>query len=305
VKRIQLSVTFADDDGTARHHEIVVNPTYEADLAGERRLAKNLFAELKLGAGEQAEPKHNLIASAWMESPKIPTGLVRILDVLNSRAIWFELGSLVMGTEGDLILSEAYKKLEPAKEPPFEDDAAINDLYYLHDRKMMLLNQAVYSLIKVQDLVNRLLHESLGGDLVDVTKPDWEKSQLLRRNVKHGLESKRAHGSLTQVDFDLIMRALAIPEDVAEAKITETYRNRLLHHTRPSVDYAMFFSSLDSRVGKEILDTSGTVVAHSFPLRARAPVEYRFGELHGAFSRYLDHVVAMLEELNQIRSLRP
>jgi hypothetical protein len=29
----------------------------------------------------------------------------------------------------------------------------------------------------VQDLVNRLLHESLGGDLVDATKPDWEQTQ--------------------------------------------------------------------------------------------------------------------------------
>src|ERR1700723_3658408 len=34
-----------------------------------------------------------------------------------------------------------------------------------HDRKMNLLNPAVYALIKVQDIVDRLLHENLGGDL--------------------------------------------------------------------------------------------------------------------------------------------
>jgi len=30
---------------------------------------------------------------------------------------------------------------------------------------MNLLNPAVYALIKVQDIVDRLLHENLGGDL--------------------------------------------------------------------------------------------------------------------------------------------
>jgi len=40
---------------------------------------------------------------------------------------------------------------------------------------MSLLNQAVQDLIKVQDLVNRLLHESLGGNLVDTAKDDWER----------------------------------------------------------------------------------------------------------------------------------
>jgi hypothetical protein len=46
-----------------------------------------------------------------------------------------------MGAEADLVLAQAYKALEPRQEPPFEDDLAINDLYYIHDRKMTLLNQ--------------------------------------------------------------------------------------------------------------------------------------------------------------------
>ena len=35
-------------------------------------------------------------------------------------------------------------------------------------------------LIKAQDLVNRLLHESLGDDLVDTSNPDWEEVSLRR-----------------------------------------------------------------------------------------------------------------------------
>jgi hypothetical protein len=46
-----------------------------------------------------------------------------------------------MGTEGDLILAVAFKALEPAQEPSFDDNAAINDLYYVHDRKMFAAEQ--------------------------------------------------------------------------------------------------------------------------------------------------------------------
>ncbi len=77
--------------------------------------------------------------------------------------------------------------------------AALNDLYYIHDRKLGLLDQAVYGLIKVQDLVNRLLHESLGGDLVSATQTDWERTQLTRKNVEKGLKEKLAAGRLSQL----------------------------------------------------------------------------------------------------------
>jgi hypothetical protein len=89
--------------------------------------------------------------------------------------MWLELSNLIIGAEADLVLAQAFKALEPAQEPPFEDSVAINDLYFIHDRKMNLLNTAVWALLKVEYLVLRLLHESIGGDLVDATLPDWER----------------------------------------------------------------------------------------------------------------------------------
>jgi hypothetical protein len=86
-----------------------------------------------------------------------------------------------MGVEGDLSLTKAYKALELFTESSFADDAATNELFYVHERKMSLLNKAVHDLIKMQDFVNRLLHESLGGDLVDVTNADREKTQLTQK----------------------------------------------------------------------------------------------------------------------------
>jgi hypothetical protein len=205
----------------------------------------------------------------------------RIFDIQNSQALWLELSNLVMGAEADLALAQAFKDLEPAQEPPMDDEAALNDLYYIHDRKTTLLNQAVQALVKAQELVNRLLHEATGGDLVDATKSEWEKTQLTRKNVDKGLVTKRAVGTISQADFDAIM-----------------------HHVRPSVDYGMFFSILQSRAGEEIKDAHGKVIGRRHSLFAKTPAEFRFSDLHAAFSEYLDAVVSMLQNLSELELLR-
>src|SRR6267143_121916 len=180
--------------------------------------------------------------------------------------------------------SWAYKPLEPAQEPSIDDEDGLNDLYYVHDRKLTLLNQAVHALIKVQDIINRLLHECLGGDRVDTTDPEWESYELRRKNIIKGLDAKRAAGSLSQSDYDAITGALKIPRNTPKGEITRTYRNRLAHQVRPSVDYSMFFANLESRVGQEIKDAQGNVIGRRFPLLSKPPAEYQFKDLDEAFS---------------------
>jgi hypothetical protein len=304
MRRIELAITFTDESGAQRLETLSVETSYTPDDAGEHRLSHILAAELKVMVGEQTRPKHNVTAQKWLEFPGRSAGLEQYFDIRNSQALWLELATLVMGAEGDLVLAQAYKALEPPQEPPFDDDLAVNDLYYLHDRKMTLLNQAVQDLIKVQDLVNRLLHESLGGDLVDTSKPNWEKAQLTRENVEKQLESRLATGGITQADFDVITQALAIPNNTPRAATALAYRNRLMHHIRPSVDYSMFFSALESRAGEELRDSQGKVIGKKHTLLARPPVEYGFPDLLAAFSEYLDAIAAMLERLSQIEILR-
>jgi len=282
----------------------MVSPSFEGDLAGENRLAHNLFAELKVAAGEQREPRHNVTAQKWLDFPNQPASIELFFDIRNSQELWRELATLIMRAEGDLILASAFKGLEPQQEPPFIDDAAVHNLYYIHDRKMALLNQTVYELIKVQDLVNRLLHESLGGNLVDTNKPDWEKFALTRAEVKKGLKRKLNDGLLAQTNFDAIMSALSLPENLPHANTAIAYRNRLTHHIRPSVDYSMFFSTLESRQGEEILDAQGNVVGRRHLILATYPAQYRFDDLNVAFSEYLDAVGTMLQRLSEIDILR-
>ncbi|SRR6266567_5051113 len=304
MERIKLTVAFADDDGTTRTETREVETDVPSDTAGEKRVANNLFAELKVDVGDQASPKHYATVRGWLDFPQQSISIGDYFNVQNSQAMWLELCNLVLRIEADLAAALAFKNLEPLAEPSFHDQAALDDLHYIHDRKMGLLNQAVHGLIKAQDLVNRLLHESLGGDLVDTSDPDWEKEELNRKNVKKGLKRKLAKGVISQTLFDAICNALDIPKKHSKADIAVSYRNRLTHHIRPSVDYAFFFSALESREGEEIKDASGEVIGRKHIIRARPPLQYTFRELHAAFCEYLDAVVEMLQKLNQIEILR-
>ena len=302
--KVELTIKFTDGAQRTRSESLDFETSYPGDLAGEHRVAHILFVELKVTAGMQAAPKHNAVARQWLDFPNQPEGIEKYFDIQNSQALWLELANLIMGAEGDLILAAAFKALEPAQEPSFDDDAAISDLYYVHDRKMTLLDQSVHGLIKVQDLVNRLLHESLGGDLVDTSRTDWERTELTREKVEKGLAAKRAGGALSQSEFDAISQALGIPGNTSKGEIAKTYRNRLMHHVRPSVDYSMFFSALESRAGEEVKDAQGNVIGRRPIVRARPPVQYRFQDLHTAFCEYLDAGEAMLEKLSQLQILR-
>ncbi len=70
------------------------------------------------------------------------------------------------------------------------------------------------------------------------------------------------------------------------------------------MDYSWLFSFLEPRAGEEIGDVQGKVIAKVRTVSARPPVQYRFQDLHAAFSEYLDALVAMLQRLSQIEILR-
>ena len=107
-----------------------------------------------------------------------------------------------------------------------------------------------------------------------------------------------------EVKGKAISQALQIPKDTPKGETAKTYRNRLMHHISPSVDYAMFFSGVDSRTGDEVKDAVGNVIGRQHAICARPPVQYRYEELRAAFSEYLDAVVEMLQKLNELEILR-
>lgn len=191
----------------------------------------------------RAEHKHNATARAWLEFPSAADEFAAFDDIYNSQELWRELCNLVLSVEHDLADAKGYKDLEPAISPKSGDDEAVESLYHLHRRKMEHFNRAVYKLIKVQDLVNRLLHEALGGNLVATDLPTWEKNTLTRKNIAKELDRKAANKQLEEGVRNAIVDALALPTLVPHHNITNEYRNRLTHHITPSVDYSMFYAS--------------------------------------------------------------
>jgi len=304
MRQVELTLAFTDEDGTPRKHSLRLETPRGGNPAGEGRVAHHLFSDLRVAMRDHAQPKHNAIAGKWLQFPKSEIDFGDWFDVRNAQSLWLELSNLVRGIEHDLEMARAFKELEPAEEPPFEDDEAINNLHFLHNRKMEALDRAVYELIKVQDVVNRLLHESLGGDLVDASKPNWERTQLLRTTVEKGLETKRASGALSQAGFDAISAALKIPENTPHGDVALTYRRRLMHHIHPSVDYAIFFSGIESREGEVTTDATGKVISRHHVIRSRPLVQYLFADLHASLMEYLDAVVSMLHKLSEIEILR-
>jgi hypothetical protein len=306
MRQVELTLTFRDEDGKLRPYTLHIETPRGGSAEGEARVAHHLFSELRVAMRNQAAPKHSATVDKWLEFSGKPRqfDIGDYFDVRNSQSLWLELSNLVRGIEYDLEMARAFKELEPAETPDLDDDAAINNVYFLHDRKMTALDRAVYELVKVQEIVNRLLHESLGGDLVDIGKPDWERNQLTRDNVEKGLEAKRAAGALSQSEFEAINQALQVSRSTPHGEIALTYRRKLMHHIHPSVDHAIFFSGLDSREGELIKDASGKVKGRRYNILARPPVQYHFADLYGSLAESLDAIVLMLQKLSEIEVLR-
>jgi hypothetical protein len=139
---------------------------------------------------------------------------------------------------------------------------------------------------------------------VDTSKPGWEEDNLKRVTVLKGLDRKRTMAELSSADFIAISNALQLAKNTQKRDLAKSYRNRLMHHVRPSVDYAMFYAYVNSRLGTEIRDQQGNVIGRRHTVLRRPPVQYRFEELLAAFKKYLTSVVAMLQALSEIELLR-
>lgn len=300
----KMTLVFQDEDGAERSYEATFPVGRGKFEQGERRLSHEVTADLIVATQSRAVPKHNATAQAWLIFPCAKYDFADFDDVYNCRELWRELCNLVLSVEHDLADANGYKDLEPATPPDFEDDEAVESLYHLHRRKMEHLNRSVYELIKVQDLVNRLLHEGLGGDLVATNSPSWEREELNRTNVKKGIDRKAANGELSAAVRTAILDAVAVPSQVPQHDIVVRYRNRLTHHVNPSVDYSMFYAKPLSREFQPIRDEHGNITRWVRPLYSVPPVDFTFAELHRAYMDYFDAVVAMLDQLADIGALR-
>jgi hypothetical protein len=225
-------------------------------------------------------------------------------DAQNTQGLWLEIYNTLADVRFLLAQSRAYKSLEPPEDKT--DDPSNQLRYYAHFSKLYHLNLAVLGIVKIQDLVVRLLFENFGGPSlieVDQTDDDWEKKLTLKA-AKIGLKQQLDLGRLSQSEYDDILAALSRPSASKFREKVVSYRNGIVHRLRPSVDYPQLFTPLEDRVGQPFFDASGVEKGRQFSLGGLPTTpQYFFTDLYAALLDYLKHVIEMLTLLKTIPRL--
>src|SRR6266568_5920776 len=99
MRNVEITLTFADEDGTARPHTLRLQTPREGSPEGEARIADHLFSELCVAMREQPLPKHNAGAGSWLQFPQSKIDFSEYFDVRNSQSLWLELSNLIRRSE--------------------------------------------------------------------------------------------------------------------------------------------------------------------------------------------------------------
>jgi hypothetical protein len=220
------------------------------------------------------------------------------IDIFNRPAIWLEIHNTFVDLRFVLPQAKAYKDLEPKGSTPVSDPLCA----HLHYQKMYMLNLAVFQLVKIQDLVVRLLQESFSGELisVDYNDDEWEK-KLTLKEARKGLNALLQQGKLTNQEHQLITDALEIPSKSKYQDTVIFYRNRLVHRVRASVDYPELFTRVQSRVGRPLVNpVTGKQAGKAYTITSGSKPEFLFADVYAALADYMQHVADMLKALKSI-----
>ena len=271
---------------------------------GEQSLCLEMLAEFDkaLSSGEFYDDIPDLSVNLT-HSPRQKIDLSQWSNVRNTAALWLEISNTVADIRFLLAQARAYKQLEPPVSAT--DNAAKNLRYYAHFAKMYHFNLAVLGVVKMQDLVVRLLFENFGGELVAVNMASdgWEK-KLTFDKAKKGLAERVQQRELTSTGFDLIMAALEAPSKSPHLSTIVDYRNRLTHRIRASVDYSELYTELEDRVGRPIFDENGKTKGRVYSMGVSpGPPEHLFHDLYASMLDLLAHILEMLTALKAIARL--
>jgi len=301
--KIKMELEFNTTSSENRSFSDSVSHDGESSDEGKKNLAREMFAELQKAVSFTG----NGALLPDLGDDLLQTGQSRrvdpmaFIDIFNVPALWLEINNTFLGLRYMLSQAKAYKDLEPPNTSPLNDQLCV----YLHFEKMYRFDLAVFELIKIQDLVVRLLQESFSGRLisVDYDEDGWERDLTLS-DAKKGLNAMVKSGDLTDQDRQAILDALAKPSNSPYRKTVVTYRNALAHGIRPSVDYPELYTVTENRAGQVIKDASGKEIGRSYAIRAgKSKPDFLFNDLFTAISAYMGDQADMLRALKRIPRL--
>jgi hypothetical protein len=269
---------------------------------GRENLARQLFTEA------HKEISLSVHATALPDAGDLlePSDYTRddpmsFLDIYNSPNLWLEIANTLRSIQYLLAQAKSYKEQEQNGSTPLSSSLCA----HIHFAKMHSFDLAVFQLVKIQDLVVRLLHENFAGKLIDVDYDvdGWEKD-LSMEEARNGLKTLFENSALSDADYQSILTAIDQPKKSAGRKVVIDYRNRLTHRIKPSVDYAEVYTDVQNRGGKPILDAAGKERGRTYSIGGRrTKPEFLFEDLYSAVAEYMGHIVNMVKGLKQVSRL--
>jgi hypothetical protein len=231
-------------------------------------------------------------------------------DRINTRLMWVELSHVLLRVKVLLAQANAYHDQELSESQDSSSEAE-NIKWHLHLDKMEHFDLAIIMLGKVNELTARLVFERLGASLIpslDTTKPNWERN-VTWTNIRNGLANRVGNPQLAAMpdaEYDVTRKIFEDFLATEHGRRALAYRNRMVHRITPSVDHPGFYTQLENRETKPILDENGQVKGWQKAIGAMpSTAEYTFDELYADAAQILEHYFSLLERLKALPRFSP
>jgi hypothetical protein len=281
VAKSQTVAYASSKDRSALALSLGVNTAF--DLEAQLRF-EDIFATMP-------QPPDFAIQSKQIRSPQNHQDLI---NAMNADGMWMEIHNSFTAAVFELALAKAYKNSEPP--------GTAKEYFYCHDQKVARLNRAIFFLYKIQDLIVRLMYESLGDSLiaVDQSKKLWEKD-LTMEALKDGFKRLRKNGVLSQVDHDAIAKPIHTLRGLAAWHTVEDYRHRAVHRIMPSVDHQELSPIFQNRIGKPVTHPLTGKPGRVYSIRVQhLKPDFTFDEIYKPALAYLKGARAALLKLKAL-----
>jgi hypothetical protein len=331
---VTMRIIFADGAAPAQTFEINEQLPEPRDIDSEKRMWEYLARELKketvFGPHYEALP----VISDFLQSANQTFNMNEFsastyFDRRNTLLTWYEISKAVTKSKFKLAESRAYKEIEQSLA---KSDAEREQLYRLHIPKMDCFNLATLNLVRIEDLLLRLLFENLGASLVpvDLKKPNWQRSVKWDKIID-GLKKRRGRSmswwermrdriaqllghsnanphleALTEEEFEAVIRILREFRSPHFTSQYLRYRDRMTHGFMPYVDFAELYFSTEDRVGTPIFDSRGKRKGTKWRISAMSTTpEYEFLGLYESGAKTLAHWLGLLRRLRAMPRFGP
>lgn len=297
--QLLLNIEIKSDDGRERKREFI----YDLGEDGTADRALEWFAEyfdfeakveIILNDFKSKLPDPGSLNGERKIRATVAHDMTPYYDSKNTFIAWMEIQNILLSAREHLAQSRAYKALEPTYSG--KSGPENHQVYIVHLRKMDEFNQAVMDIKKLEDMVLRLIFESLSASLEGVRSTDGQPYLKLDRvcsvlkkrdsNAKLKSMSDAEYGELTS-----IVDAMTTKEGPME--VFRRYRNALVHREPESVDYPEQFPAFEARPEpNQLVMSIGSIVPDT--------AKWRFQDLYATGVTVYEQYIGLLERLDRL-----